>query len=101
MFTVPPRRWGGPANDERRSKPEVNADKRTNVKLLAAVLGGSAVVAMGALTMAISQEQAPATITGSSMTLGATSTQKTPPAVPETSLAVPVVKAKPYGGSGS
>jgi hypothetical protein len=79
----------------------VNANKRTNVKLLAAVICGSAVVAMGALTMAIGQEHAPATITGSSMTLGATSTQKTPPTAPETSLAVPVVKAKPFGGSGS
>jgi hypothetical protein len=80
----------------------VHATKRTNVKMLAAVIGGSAVVAMGALTMAIGQEQAtPATVTSSGMTMGATSTQETPPTAPETTVAVPSVKAKPYGGSGS
>jgi hypothetical protein len=80
----------------------VNANKRTNVKMLAAIIGGSAVVAMGALTMAINQEQAdPATFTSSGMTTGATSTQETPPATPETTLAAPAVKAQPFGGSGS
>jgi len=59
-------------------------------------------VAAGALTMAISQEQAaPATITSSGMTVGATSTQETPPTSPATTLAVPVVKATPFGGAGS
>ena len=78
------------------------ATRRTNVKRLAAVIGGSAVVAAGALTMAISQEQAsPATVTSSGMTMGATSTQETPPTAPETTIAVPVVKATPYGGAGS
>jgi hypothetical protein len=80
----------------------VNANKRTNVRMLAAAIGGSAVVAAGALTMAISQEQAtPATITSSGMTVGATSTQATPPTTPTTTIAVPLVKAKPFGGSGS
>jgi hypothetical protein len=80
----------------------VHAIRRTNVKMLAAVIGGSAVVAMGALTMAITQEQAtPATITGSGMSTGATTTQETAPAVPETTLAVPAVKATPFGGAGS
>jgi len=80
----------------------VNTTKRTNVKMLAAVIGGSAVVAMGALTMAINQEQAmPGTVTSSSMTMGVTSTQETPPATPETTIAVPAVKATPFGGSGS
>jgi hypothetical protein len=70
--------------------------------MLAAVIGGSAVVAAGALTMAISEQQAmPATITSSGMTVGATSTEETPPASPETTIAVPAVKAKPFGGSGS
>ena len=79
----------------------MQATRRTNVKMLAAVIGGSAVVAAGALTMAISQEQAaPASITSSGMTVGATSTQETPPAVPETTIAVPAVKAQPFGGSG-
>jgi hypothetical protein len=76
--------------------------KRTNVKMLAAVIGGSAVVAMGALTMAISQEQAqPGTLTSSGMTVGATSTQSTPPTMPETSIAAPTLKAVPFGGAGS
>ena len=79
----------------------MQATRRTNVKMLAAVIGGSAVVAAGALTIAISQEQAaPASITSSGMTVGATSTQETPPAVPETTIAVPAVKAQPFGGSG-
>jgi hypothetical protein len=56
--------------------------------MLAAVIGGSAAVAMGALTMAINQEQAaPATITGSGMSVGATSTQETAPSIPETTFA--------------
>lgn len=72
--------------------------RRTNVKMLAAVIGGSAVVAMGALTMAITHEQAgPATVTSSGMTMGATSTQETPPATPATTFAVPLVKATPAG----
>ena len=80
----------------------MQATRRTNVKMLAAVIGGSAVVAAGALTTAISQEQAsPATITSSGMTVGATSTQETPPTSPATTLAVPVVKATPFGGAGS
>jgi hypothetical protein len=81
---------------------KVNANKRTNVKMLAAVIGGSAVVAMGAVTMAIAQEQAaPGTVASSGMTMGATTKQETPPSVPETSIAVPTVKAEPFGGSGS
>jgi hypothetical protein len=80
----------------------VNANKRIDVKMLAAMIGGSAVVAMGALTMAMNQEEAtPATVTSSGMNVGATSTQQTPPAEPETTLAVPAVKAQPFGGSGS
>jgi hypothetical protein len=78
----------------------VNVNKRNNVKMLAAVIGGSAVVAMGAVTMAIAQEQAtPAVMTSSGMTVGATTKQETPPSVPETSIAVPAVKAEPFGGS--
>ena len=80
----------------------MSTTRRTNVKMLAAVIGGSAVVAMGALTMAISQEQAgPATVTSSGMTVGATSTQETPPTAPETTMAAPAVKATPFGGAGS
>ena len=80
----------------------MNANKTTNVKLLAAVIGGSAVLAMGAVTMAITQEEAtPAQVTSSGMTVGATTKQETPPPAPETSMAVPTVKALPFGGSGS
>jgi hypothetical protein len=35
------------------------------------------------------------------MTMGATTTQETPPATPETTIAVPAVKATPFGGAGS
>jgi hypothetical protein len=52
--------------------------------------------------MAIGQEQvSPATLTSSGMTMGATSTQATPPTAPETTIAVPAVKATPFGGAGS
>jgi hypothetical protein len=77
----------------------VNANKRNNAKMLAAVIGGSAVVAMGAVTMAITQDQA--TVASSGMTVGATTKQVAPPSAPETSIAVPTVKALPFGGSGS
>lgn len=80
----------------------MDVNKRTNVKMLAAMIGGSAVVAAGALTMAITEEQAtPATVTSSGMTVGATSTQETPASTPATTLAVPAVKATPFGGAGS
>ena len=80
----------------------MNTTKRTNVKMLAAVIGGSAIVAMGALTMAISQQEAtPASISSSGMPVGATTTQTTPGAGPETTMAVPVVKATPFGGARS
>jgi hypothetical protein len=80
----------------------VTATRRTNVKMLAAVIGGSAVVAMGALTMAVSQERAGSTsVATGEMTVGATTTQETAPATPETTLAVPAVKATPFGGAGA
>jgi hypothetical protein len=71
-------------------------------RMLAAVIGCSAVVAMGAVTMAIAQEQAaPTHVTSSKMTVGATTKQETPPATPETSFAAPTLKAVPFGGAGS
>jgi hypothetical protein len=78
----------------------MNANK-PNVKMLAAVIGGSAVVAMGAVTMAITADATPAVVTSSGMSVGATSKQETPPPSPETSIAVPTLKALPFGGSGS
>jgi hypothetical protein len=73
----------------------MDSSKPNNVKLLAAVIGGSAVVALGALSMAFSQDQAgPAMVAkSSSMTIGSTSTTaKTPPSVEATSMAVPTIK---------
>jgi hypothetical protein len=68
------------------------------VKLMAALVGGSAVVAMGAVTVA-SHEQSKGTINvvgAGGMTIGATSTQQSvPPSTPSVSVAVPPVKAKP------
>lgn len=72
----------------------MNEKNRKNVKMLSAVIGGSAIVAMGALSIAIGQEQAgPATLAKSStMSVGATSTATTPPTVEATSMAVPKIK---------
>jgi hypothetical protein len=81
--------------------------RQPRVKVFAAVIGGSAVVAMGALSLALHEEQAPgasggvatgATFLQGSMTMGQTATTTTPPAAPETSVAAPPVKAPPYGG---
>jgi hypothetical protein len=81
--------------------------RQGRVKVFAAVMGGSAVVAMGALSLALHEEQAPGASGGvaagttfiqGSMTMGQTATTTTPPAAPETSVAVPPVKAKPFGG---
>jgi len=101
MFVGPSQTLGRTGSQPERSKHR-ECNQATQCKMLAAVIGGSAVVAMGALTMAITQEQTtPATITGSGMTVGATSTQETAPSAPETTLAEPVVKATPFGGAGS
>jgi hypothetical protein len=81
--------------------------RQGRVKLFAAVMGGSAVVAMGALSVALHQEQASGAsddaatfIQAGTMTMGQTATTTTPPAAPETSVAAPPVKAPPYGGGG-
>ena len=81
--------------------------RQGRVKVFAAVIGGSAVVAMGALSVALHEEQASGAsggvatsatfIQGGGMTLGDTATTTTPPSAPETSVAVPPVKAPPYG----
>ena len=81
--------------------------RQGRVKVFAAVIGGIAVVAMGALSVALHEEQAPgasggvatgATFIQGTMTMGQTATTTTPPAAPETSVAAPAVKAPPYGG---
>ena len=65
------------------------------MKTLVAVIGGSALVAMGAVTIAIAQEQTQTTqmVSSGTMSMGTTSTQETPPTTPETSVAAPAVKA--------
>ncbi len=78
------------------------------VKVFVAVLGGSAVVATGALNLALREEQAAGAsgdvatgatfIQGGGMTMGPTATTTTPPTAPETAVAKPPVKAKPFGG---
>jgi hypothetical protein len=81
----------------------MNASKWADVRMLAAVIGSSAVVAMGAVTMAITthDQGIPAEVASSGMTVGATTKQETPPPTPEISIAVPTVKAVPFGGAGS
>ena len=67
---------------------------KRNVKCLSAVIGGSAVVALGALSMALVHEQAGPTAdaAGSKMTVGETSTETTAPGTPVISMAVPAIK---------
>ena len=84
--------------------------RQGRVKVFAAVMGGSAVVAMGALSVALHEEQVSGASGGvatgatfiqeGSMTMGQTATTTTPAAAPETSVAAPPVKAPPYGGGG-
>jgi hypothetical protein len=67
--------------------------KRNNVKLLGAVIGGSAVIAMGAMTVAVVQEAGTANAAKSTtMTVGSTSTETTAPAVEATTMAAPALK---------
>jgi hypothetical protein len=78
----------------------VNSDQQKRVKLLSAVIGASAVVAVGAVGVAVANERSgPGTVMSApGMTLGPTATTTTPPAVPVTSIAVPVDKATPPKG---
>jgi len=72
----------------------MDSPKRNNVKLLAAVIGGSGVIAMGALFVAVAQEQPgqEAVAKSSSMTVGATTTETTPATVEATTMAAPVMR---------
>ncbi len=65
------------------------------LKLAAAALGASAVVAMGTLTAVLSSDSGSATVvSGPEMTLGETSTIEKAATAPETSVAVPEVTAE-------
>lgn len=74
---------------------------RTHTKLLAAIIGGSALVVMGAVTVATQEASQANTVSvqGAGMSLGATATTTTPPAVAPISAASPTVKATFYGKS--
>ncbi len=65
------------------------------MKTLIAVIGGSALVVMGAMTIAVAQEHAQPTqmVSSGTMNMGSTSTIQTPPSTPETAVARPAVKA--------
>jgi hypothetical protein len=65
------------------------------MKTLMAVIGGSALVVMGAMTIAFAQEQAQPTqmVSSGTMNMGSTSTIQTPPSTPDTAVARPAVKA--------
>ncbi|MDT5210279.1 MAG: hypothetical protein QOF67_2694 [Mycobacterium sp.] len=67
--------------------------KRKNVKMLVALIGGSGVLAMGALSAAFGQEQASqVSVAKASMNIGSTTTETTPPLVEVTTMAAPALK---------
>ena len=66
---------------------------RTNIKLFSALIGGSAVVVLAALGVAVGQQSAGDAVAKSSlMTVGGTSTQTTPSAAPAVGVARPTIK---------
>jgi hypothetical protein len=71
----------------------MDSPKRNNVKLLAAVIGGG-VIAMGALSAAVGQEQAgqQSVAKSSNLNVGSTTTETTPPLVEATTMAAPAIK---------
>jgi hypothetical protein len=70
-----------------------------NVRALMAVIGGSAVVAMGAVAVTVAQEAPTATaVVGSpGVSLAPTTTSSTPPSTPEIAFAKPTITATFYG----
>jgi hypothetical protein len=71
----------------------MSATNRRNVKVFAAIVGGSAVVALGAINAAFTQEHTSQDVAKSStMTVGATSTETTPPTAPAIGEAAPSIK---------
>jgi len=72
----------------------MDSSKRNNVRLLAAAIGGSGVVAMAALSMAIHQQEAgPDTMAKSTtMSIGSTTTETTPASIEATTMAAPALR---------
>jgi hypothetical protein len=77
----------------------VNSNQQKRVKLLSAVIGASAVVAMGAVGVAVANEQAGTGTVGAvpEATPGAATTT-TPPTAPVTSIATPPMTATTPAG---
>jgi hypothetical protein len=71
----------------------MSATNRRNVKVFAAIIGGSAVVAIGAMNVALAQQESGQDMAKSStMTIGATSTETTPSTAPAIGDAAPAIK---------
>lgn len=71
----------------------MSSTNRRNVKVFAAIIGGSAIVALGAMNAAFTQEHAGQDVAKSTtMTIGATSTETTPPTAPAVGEAAPAIK---------
>jgi hypothetical protein len=72
----------------------MDSPKRNNVKLLAAVIGGCGVIAMGALSVAVVQEHSgqDSAAKSTTMTVGSTSTETTPATVEATTMAAPAMR---------
>lgn len=74
-------------DDQHKSK------RRADLRLCAATIGTSAVVAMAAIGLMVAHEHDGAAVAkSSSMTVGATSTQTTPSNAPAVAVAKPVMK---------
>ena len=78
----------------------MDSSQQKKIRLVSAVIGASAVVAVGAIgvTVANNQSGTGTDISSPGMTLGATATTTTPPTAPMTSVAVPADKATPPSG---
>jgi hypothetical protein len=63
-----------------------------NLKIAAAVIGGSAVVALASLGVAISQQSD--TVVAGKMNLGSTSTETTPTTAPAVEKASPAIRGR-------
>jgi hypothetical protein len=85
--------------DEPGPNGVVRVDQHKSVKLLSAVIGASAVVVMGAVAVAVANEQA-GTGTVRSAPTEATGTTTTPPTALVTSVATPAVTASTPAGFG-
>jgi hypothetical protein len=71
----------------------MRSTNRRNVRVLAAIVGGSAVVALGAMNAGLVQEHGGQDLAKSgSMTVGATTTETTPPTAPAVGEAAPSIK---------